>query len=1177
MDDYIEKVYPFQEELLLIDKVNMELFGDSIWLYQDPKEIEKLGDYLQSIDENETVIDYSAAESYRPEGISVEQYRKFLERISNTSVGNNSANRIDIDKFVEGCRQIVKYEEDAILKGYDSMYDLCKNAFEQFQKDMNDASNSSMCATVKLKISQEMVMTRQAFRGTLTVFNGHETTPMTDVKLALNVSSEYGTVATAHEFQINAESLDGFTGNLNLTDGWTLAANSTGTATILFIPTKYAAPTEPVKYSFGGTLSYVDPNTGLEVTRELFPVTLTVKPSPELDLTYFMQRDIYGDDALTLDVVEPMQPAEFALLINNKGNGDATNVRMVTQQPEIIENEKGLYIDFEIISSQVNGGEANLAFGKSIANDFGTIPAHSQAYAQWWMTSTLLGHFTEYDVQANHLTSYGNEDLSLLGDVTIHELIHSLDLSAGDQKMVGFLVNDITDAEDMPDMLYLSNGETAEVAVATSCQMSRISNTSYSLTVNASAPGWVYGNLIDPSAGMSTIKSIWRQSDGKEINLRNFWQTDRTLRDGKDPLYEYRIHFADELVSGTTETYLLTFDPLPDLVLAVEQIDGVSEEGTVAVDPVNLLTVKFNKAIQAETFTADDLTFAVQGVRQDASQIGISTTDNKLFNLDLEALTAQCSNGYYTMTVQTADITDAEGYKGKNGKQVGWILFRGGLVQLLTSAWPKNSGTVTRKPSVAAGARTRADQADDNTDDNTAEYGSTVILSASPSEGYEFSNWTMNGEVVSTDPEFETKALGDMDIVANFTKKSYQVNVLAESDGGSVTGMGTGFYEYQTKLELNAVPLEDFMFKNWVVNGQSYGNSSSTLSIPVDKTLDVKAKFVREYYRQSLSLEKGWNWISSYLSEHQSIADLARYANRIVSQTDEMLNDPEYGMVGSISELEAGRAYKILANRTFNSSYRGHLYNTATAPVSLHKGWNWMAYPYMESAPVGSVIKNAEDGDYIASQTGFAEYSNHSWEGSLDLLVPGEGYLYKSQTNKDLQFDFSGVANIRQAVRSRVHAATEAVVDIRRYPNTMNVTAQICCDGIGLSSDKYTVYAMTGSELRGVSQCIGQNHYLTVYGDSPVEVTFLIESVETGESFVAKETLAFRDEVVGSRKSPFVFNIGSATGIESIGGDRPMTVYNLQGILVSRDTTLKTLRRLPKGVYIVNGQKCFIK
>ena len=91
-----------------------------------------------------------------------------------------------------------------------------------------------------------------------------------------------------------------------------------------------------------------DPFSGLEVTRELSPVTLTVKPSPEQDLTYFMQRDVLDDDPLTTDVVEPMQPAEFALPINNKGNGDATNVRMVTKQPEIIENDwnhaKPLYL-----------------------------------------------------------------------------------------------------------------------------------------------------------------------------------------------------------------------------------------------------------------------------------------------------------------------------------------------------------------------------------------------------------------------------------------------------------------------------------------------------------------------------------------------------------------------------------------------------------------------------------------------------------------------------------------------------------------------------------------------------------------------------------------------------------------------------------------------------------------
>ena len=76
-----------------------------------------------------------------------------------------------------------------------------------------------------------------------------------------------------------------------------------------------------------------------------------------------------------------MEPAEFALIINNKGNGDATNVKMVTNQPEIIDNQKGLLIDFEFISSQLNGQDKTLALGQSIPTDFGTIPAHTQAYA----------------------------------------------------------------------------------------------------------------------------------------------------------------------------------------------------------------------------------------------------------------------------------------------------------------------------------------------------------------------------------------------------------------------------------------------------------------------------------------------------------------------------------------------------------------------------------------------------------------------------------------------------------------------------------------------------------------------------------------------------------------------------------------------------------------------------
>ena len=133
-----------------------------------------------------------------------------------------------------------------------------------------------------------------------------------------------------------------------------------------------------------------------------------------------MQRDIYGDNPLTPDVVEPIIPAEFSVLIHNKGKGDADNVRMITEQPKIVENEKGLAVDFAIISSSLNGGEKAMALDKSIATQFGDILAGTCSYATWDLTSSLLGHFVDYDVSYTHLTSYGNPDLSLLDQVTIH-------------------------------------------------------------------------------------------------------------------------------------------------------------------------------------------------------------------------------------------------------------------------------------------------------------------------------------------------------------------------------------------------------------------------------------------------------------------------------------------------------------------------------------------------------------------------------------------------------------------------------------------------------------------------------------------------------------------------------------------------------------------------------------
>ena len=219
--------------------------------------------------------------------------------------------------------------------------------------------DEDVIVTVKMQFNQLLTLTRQAFEGTLTITNGSDKA-MDDILLTLTERMPNGDLATDREFDISYVEFTGFTGTK---DGpWTLDAGKTGVLKVKFIPTKYAATIAPVDYVFGGNLTFsVD---GKERHADLTEQIMTVKPTPELNLDYFMQRDVIADDAITKDVVEPSEEAEFAVLISNVGYGDAENLRMVTAQPEMVDNEESLFLQYKITSSQLNGQEKSLAFGR---------------------------------------------------------------------------------------------------------------------------------------------------------------------------------------------------------------------------------------------------------------------------------------------------------------------------------------------------------------------------------------------------------------------------------------------------------------------------------------------------------------------------------------------------------------------------------------------------------------------------------------------------------------------------------------------------------------------------------------------------------------------------------------------------------------------------------------------
>ena len=1135
--DFKNKLAIPLQESKAFQNMLLEYFGDEVWVNEtNSEDLQDLMVMLQTSEEEVLTADNYI--KYKPQNVTKEQYYKFIERLNNTALAKtDDGNYIDLSKVAGYVNEINSANEQSVLMGYESTTDMLRKEYALLKGRLEESS-SSVCSSITLQFTQKMVMTRQAFRGTLTVFNGNEQEAMKDVKLTLTVTDEKGNIAMKDKFQVNPEKLEGFNGKLDFTDGWTLDAQKEGVATVLFIPTKKAAPTVETRYAFGGTLSYVDPFTGLEVTRDLTPITLTVKPSPNLDLTYFMQRDIKGDDPLTKEV-EPSEEAEFSLLINNLGYGDATNVRMTTNQPEIVDNEKGLKVKFELMSSQLNGQEKTLALGGSVFTDFGTIPAHSTSYAQWWIKSSLLGHFTDYDVTATHLTSYDNKDLSLLNDVTIHELIRSIDVTKGDKTLKGFMTNDIVDADDTPDMLYLSDGEIEKVNVAASSSITKTSDTEYTLTITPSEEGWNYGNLSDPTYGVSALKSVTRASDGKQISLRNFWQTDRTLRDGKDPLYENRIHFADQFDGKNAESYVLTFEATPSLMLEVASIEGAPAEDEVATQPVNTLKVMFNKYIDPATFTSEDIQINVQGKEQDSQLVKISTEDNKNFVLDLTQLNASAGNGYYTLTVQTSGITDSEGFAGKTGKTASWTLFVNSQVKLLTSVYPENAGEVIGR---VAG--------------NEVAYGTTIQLVAKAKEGYQFAFWSLNGETISTNDTISQVALGDLTMVANFEKKTYQVNIAENCEGGSITQSYTGVYHYGDQLVLKAEADEDYSFAHWTVNGKQT-EDAETLSLIVDKDLTVSASFKQERYEQNITLMRGWNWIASYLADPISASDIASKSSQIISSSEEIEN------------LLPAHTYKVKASTSFISKSKGRLFEASTTPVGINAGWNWLGYPLRENQELASAISNASEGDYIVGQTGFAQFYAGTWEGTLKQLITNQGYLYKSVKQNNLEF-----AEATTPSQLSDDEQQDMEVDIRKYPSTMNIIGKLTQKDADMTGSDYRLYVMVGNECRGISQLIDGKYYLTIYGEKDEKLNMVIENLQTQESILVQDALTFKEDVLGSRTSPYDFNIDIMTGIENILADgKELRIYSIDGYLIDAHATVKTLKKLVKGVYIINGKK----
>ena len=92
-------------------------------------------------------------------------------------------------------------------------------------------------------------------------------------------------------------------------------------------------------------------------------------------------------------------------------------------------------------------------------------------------------------------------------------------------------------------------------------------------------------------------------------------------------------------------------------------------------------------------------------------------------------------------------------------------------------------------------------------------------LTATANEGYDFINWTENGNVVSNEAAYTFTVTGDRTLIANFELKALEITASVDPEEAASI-IGTGIYNYGDEVTLTFNRNEDWAFQNWTENGE---------------------------------------------------------------------------------------------------------------------------------------------------------------------------------------------------------------------------------------------------------------------------------------------------------------------------------------------------------------------
>lgn len=330
---------------------------------------------------------------------------------------------------------------------------------------------------------------------------------------------------------------------------------------------------------------------------------------------------------------------------------------------------------------------------------------------------------------------------------------------------------------------------------------------------------------------------------------------------------------------------------------------------------------------------------------------------------------------------------------------------------------------------------------------------------------------------------------------------------------------------------------------------------------------------------QHVELVEGWNWMSLYSDQlyEDQIKTYFSNAHEIRSQYELLYNDPDYGFFGSLGYINCGSTYKVNVKEGQNVDFYAPeiQYYTGDAADAkaeyISSGWQWKSFPYCFRHYVAEVLGKASfpNGSRIISKDGFTECYEGKWAGTLETIVPGEGYLIYNSSEDYLEITWPSESKLTKVERSKAASCAPSYSPFSynksRFADNMTIIAE---SDEYLDGERYSVGAYVDGECRGAGRIIDGKMYITVHGEQGDKVAFKLYDKFSSQYIDMNETVGFAP-ICGSSARPMSLNApGTVTGVEEIMADDDFEnaeVFTLSGQRVASEN-------IAPGIYIVRGK-----